>query len=202
MNTEYEIRVLEVDVEKLTQKLEALGAEKVGDWMQKRYVYDFTPKRENQWIRLRTNGKKTTLTYKNVEKNTIDGTKELEIVVEDFEKTNEMLEILGYKNKGYQENKRVRYILGKVEIDFDTWPRIPTYMEIEGKNEDLTIEERNILSSAYKSCVSSRRNAWRSIYGVEVKEKSNNLSKKPLLSINRTVTGKVMSKYIAYKRMK
>ena len=50
------------------------------------------------------------------------------------------------------------------------------YMEkiIEGKKEDLTIEERNILSSAYKSCVSSRRNAWRSIYGVEVKERTNN----------------------------
>ena len=57
------------------------------------------------------------------------------------------------------------------------------YMEkiIEGKNEDLTIEERNILSSAYKSCVSSRRNAWRSIYGVEVKEKSNNSKFLPLV---------------------
>ena len=50
------------------------------------------------------------------------------------------------------------------------------YMEeiVKLKNEDLTIEERNILSSAYKNCVSSRRNAWRSIYGVEIKEKSNN----------------------------
>ena len=50
------------------------------------------------------------------------------------------------------------------------------YMEkiIKDKKEDLTIEERNILSSAYKSCVSSRRNAWRSIYGVEVKERTNN----------------------------
>ena len=49
------------------------------------------------------------------------------------------------------------------------------YMEkiIEQKKEDLTIEERNILSSAYKSCVSSRRNAWRSIYSVEVKERTN-----------------------------
>lgn len=50
------------------------------------------------------------------------------------------------------------------------------YMEeiVKSKKEDLTIEERNILSSAYKNCVSSRRSAWRSIYGVEVKEKSNN----------------------------
>ena len=98
MNTEYEIRILEVDVENLTRKLENLGAKKVGDWFQKRYVYDFVPKRENQWIRLRTNGEKTTLTYKNIEKDAIDGTKELEIEVDNFEKTNEMLEILGYKS--------------------------------------------------------------------------------------------------------
>ena len=58
-----------------------------------------------------------------------------------------------------------------------------TYMEkiIKDKKEDLTIEERNILSAAYKSCVSSRRNAWRSIYGVEVKESSNNSKFLPLV---------------------
>ena len=42
------------------------------------------------------------------------------------------------------------------------------------KKDDLTIEERNLLSAAYKNCVSARRSAWRSIYGVEVKEKTNN----------------------------
>ena len=49
------------------------------------------------------------------------------------------------------------------------------YLEkiIEQKKEDLTIEERNILSLAYKSCVSSRRNDWPSIYSVEVKERTN-----------------------------
>ena len=145
MNTEYEIRILEVDVENLTRKLENLGAKKVGDWFQKRYVYDFVPKRENQWIRLRTNGEKTTLTYKNIEKDAIDGTKELEIEVDNFEKTNEMLEILGYKNKGYQENKRIRYLLNGVEIDFDSWPRIPTYMEIEGSNEKEVTETLKLL---------------------------------------------------------
>ena len=45
---------------------------------------------------------------------------------------------------------------------------------VKTKKEDLTLEERNILSTAYKNCVSSRRSAWRSIYGIEVKEKTNN----------------------------
>lgn len=50
------------------------------------------------------------------------------------------------------------------------------YMEeiVKMKKEDLNIEERNLLSAAYKNCVSSRRSAWRSIYGIEIKEKNNN----------------------------
>ena len=103
MNTEYEIRVLEIDKEKLIKKLEELGAEFKGDNEQKRYVYDTIPKEDGKWIRLRTNGKKTTLTYKNVVKTTIDGTKELEIEVSDFEKTNELLENMGIKSKGYEK---------------------------------------------------------------------------------------------------
>lgn len=50
------------------------------------------------------------------------------------------------------------------------------YMEeiVKNKKDDLTTEERNLLSSAYKNCISSRRSAWRSIFGIETKEKSQN----------------------------
>ena len=174
MNTEYEIRVLEVDVEKIIKKLDSLGATKVGEWEQKRYVYDFIPKRENQWIRLRTNGKQSTLTYKNVEKDTIDGTKELEIVVDDFEKTNEMLEVLGYKSKGYQENNRIRYMLNGVEIDIDSWPKIPTYMEIEGKDEEevnSTLELLNVDKD--KVTALNCEDIYKKIYGINIDEIKN-----------------------------
>ena len=134
MHTEIEEKILEINVEEITKKLEQLKAIKVGEWNQKRYVYDFNPKRENSWIRLRDTGKQVTLAYKNVEKYSIDGTNEIEVEVSNFEETNQLLEILGYKAKTYQENKRIRYILDDVEIDIDTWPLIPTYMEIEGKS--------------------------------------------------------------------
>ena len=65
---------------------------------------------------------KTTLTIKTVEKDTIDGTKELEIEVNDFEKTNEILNQLGYMPKGYQETKRTEYVLDDVIFDIDRWP--------------------------------------------------------------------------------
>jgi adenylate cyclase class 2 len=171
MHIEIEERVLEIDKFKIIKRLEELNAKKVGDWHQKRYVYDFNPKRENEWIRLRDTGESITLTYKNVEKNTVDGTKELEIVVEDFEKTNEMLEILGYKNKGYQENKRVRYILGGVEIDFDTWPRIPTYMEIEGKNEEEVAKTLELLEIPKdKVTALNCEDIYKQIYNINIDE--------------------------------
>lgn len=136
MKTEYELRILEIDRDEWISKLEKLNAEFIGSWHQKRYVYDFNPRNENKWIRLRTNGINTTLTIKNVEKTTIDGTKELEIEVSSFEDTNKILEELGYFKRSVQENKRIRYMLDGVELDIDTWPKIPTYVEIEGKNEE------------------------------------------------------------------
>ena len=154
MHTEIEERVLNIDEIAMVSKLENLGATKVGEWMQKRYVYDFNPKRNGQWIRLRDTGKEITLTYKNIEKNSIDGTKELEIKVSSFEETNQLLNILGYQPKAYQENKRIRYIINNVEVDIDTWPLIPTYLEIEGKSieevkqveEMLEINQEDITS--------------------------------------------------------
>lgn len=136
MNTEYEVRILEIDKDSFIKKLEKLGAEKVGDFFQKRYVYDFNPVVKGKWIRLRTNGNESTLTIKNIVSPLIDGTKEIEIIVSDFDKCNYILNELGYKARSYQENKRIRYNLDGVEIDIDTWPLIPTYVEIEGKSEE------------------------------------------------------------------
>lgn len=145
MHTEYEVRVLDIDKEKLIEKLEKLGAQKVGDFNYKRKVYNFNPKTDNKWIRLRTDGKKTTLTIKKLETLEIDGTREMEIEVSDFNETNNILEELGYKAHTFQENKRTRYVLNNVELDIDTWPYIPTYLEIEGKNEAAVKEMIKLL---------------------------------------------------------
>lgn len=136
MHKEYECTILEIDT-KFISKLENMGAKKIGEYFQKRYVYDFNPINENKWIRLRTNGIKTTLAIKEViNKNEIGGTNEIEIEVSDFENTNNILKELGYVARNYQENKRIKYLLDDVNIDIDSWPLIPTYAEIEGKSEE------------------------------------------------------------------
>ena len=153
MNTEIEVRILNIDKENLISKLEKNNAEFIGDWHQVRYVYDFNPVDPHKWIRLRTNGVDTTLTIKEVQDKSVEGTKELEIIVSSLETTHQILEKLGYKRRSIQENKRIRYILNGVEIDIDTWPGLNTYVEFEAGSEEQIKEVFKILNLDYKDAI-------------------------------------------------
>lgn len=154
MHTEYEVRILNIDVDEVKRRLDNMGAKLEWDHLQKRYVYDFIPKIPGKWIRLRTNGDKVTLTIKNLVSSEIDGTQELEIVVDDFDRTNLVLKELGYEAKGYQENRRIQYTYNGVEIDIDYWPLIPTYIEIEGPSEEAVYRTVEALGFSKESCTS------------------------------------------------
>ena len=64
MESEYEITVLDIDVSEIEKKLESIGAIKQGEYFQKRNLYNFHEEYRGRFIRLRTNGEKTTLTIK------------------------------------------------------------------------------------------------------------------------------------------
>ena len=153
MNTEIEVRILNINKDDLISKLEDNNAEFIGDWLQVRYVYDFNPVQPNKWIRLRTNGITNTLTIKEVKDKTEYGTKELEIEVSSVEDTDKILEELGYTKRSIQENKRIRYILNGVEIDIDTWPKLNTYVEFESCSLDKIKEVIDLLGFSYNDAV-------------------------------------------------
>ncbi len=136
MKIETEVTILEVDKKALEQKLEKLGAKKVYDGLQRRYTFDMIPKNPNKWMRLRTNGEKTTLTIKEIVDNMIaGGTKEWEVLVSDFDETKNILNELGFEHRNYQENYRTMYVYKDAEISIDSWPKIPTYCEVECDDE-------------------------------------------------------------------
>ena len=170
MHTEYEVRILDVDVDEITKKLESLHATLEWDHIQRRYVYDFNPKQDNKWIRLRTNGETTTLTIKNLVSSEIDGTQELEIEIDNFERGNLLLKELGYNPKGYQENRRVRYNLNGVEVDIDYWPMIPTYIEIEGSSEEAVYNAIEALGYSKEQCSTRDVEGIYLDYGFNLKE--------------------------------
>lgn len=68
---------------------------------------------------------------------------ETEIEVPSIKEASGLLEALGYSYKSYQEKERITYVLDEYELDIDTCPGIPTYVEVEGKSEE---DLKNILS--------------------------------------------------------
>ena len=137
---ELEVKILDINEWDIKRKLSELGAKKLGGSNFRRYVYDFSPVDMNKWIRLRTDGNKSSLTIKEILSDDIDGTKESEIEVSSFDTTHNMLEELWYQHKSYQENKRESYILDDVNIEIDSWPMIPTYLEIEWNSEKSILD--------------------------------------------------------------
>ena len=112
MKTEYEIRVLEIEKESIVKKLESLGAIQKGEYNQKRYVYDLKPIQKDKWIRLRTNGIETTLTYKDIDLDDINVILEPAPYIADKvdmhkEKDwNEFLRLIGIANTNFQKKER------------------------------------------------------------------------------------------------
>ena len=140
MNQEFETQVLGIDKDAIIKKLRKLGAKEEAEVLQKRWVFDIVPctvTSTGEWIRLRQVGdKKPTLTYKNKSGKGMSDTQELEVGVEDFEKTALILSKLNIPKKYFQENKRMKFDLDGIEFTLDTWPRIPTYLEVEAKSEE------------------------------------------------------------------
>lgn len=138
---EIEAKFLEIDIKKIIEKLDSLGAKKNFDITYRRRVFDFpnySLESNHSWLRLRDEGDRITLAYKKRfgvgEKFKDMGMNETEIIVSDFNKTADILLSIGMIEKFYEENKRLKYTLDGVEFCIDEWPLIPPYLEIEGRN--------------------------------------------------------------------
>lgn len=176
MKTEYEVRFLEVNEREMVERLKDLNAIEIGNWFQVRKTYDLVSPQKNSWVRLRTNGQKTTLTVKEILTAKIDGTKELEIEVSDFYECDAILTKIGLKARNFQENKRHQFKYKNVEIDIDTWPMIPTYLEIEGENEaSIKAVCEDLGLDYFRSTTMDVTDIYKKVYGIDIL-KIDNLS--------------------------
>jgi len=70
-------------------------------------------------------------------------------------------------------NREKDVYFAKLAEQAERYDEMADYMELVGKaGDELSVEERNLLSVAYKNAVGSRRAAWRIITSVEQKEKT------------------------------
>ncbi|MEU8351230.1 class IV adenylate cyclase [Streptomyces sp. NPDC048845] len=135
---EYEAKFLNIDVDAVRDQLRKAGAQRVFErTLLTRLIYENDAVRGKQWLRLRDEGGRTTLTLKQVsDATTINGTTEIEIEVDDLEKTAELLGALGLRQVRYQQNYREEWQHGDITYDLDTWPALPTFIEVEGPSEE------------------------------------------------------------------
>merc|ERR1712060_827272 len=70
-------------------------------------------------------------------------------------------------------NRDKEVYFAKLAEQAERYDEMASHMETVAKGgEELSVEERNLLSVAYKNAVGSRRAAWRIITSVEQKEKT------------------------------
>lgn len=139
-NREIEVKFLEVDKPKFVDCLRKLHARDLGEELIKEQIFHDAGGEwyaQRKFARIRQTGKGTFFTYKHVEQRTATGTVEIEFEVREPEKMKAFLEALGLVMDREQEKRRHKFQLGEVTVDIDTWPKIPTYVELEGPSEEM-----------------------------------------------------------------
>lgn len=135
MNNEIEAQFLDIDKNKIRRKLKSVNATLIKPEVLMKRVVFYTG--EHSFARVRDEGDKIVMTYKNVENdNSILGTKEVNVVVDNYDDAILFLRGCGLRVKARQETLRETRRIEDVEICIDTWPWIPTFIEIEGPSED------------------------------------------------------------------
>lgn len=134
MQLEIEATFIEVNKDELRAKLKTAGAILVRpEILMSRVVFDIS---HHAFARVRDEGDRVILTYKNQRNHTITGTEEINVEVSDYSNTIAILKACGLRTKSVEDTYRESWKLGDVEIDIDTWPWIPSFVEIEGQTPE------------------------------------------------------------------
>lgn len=133
MNSEIEAKFLDINHDEIREKLKKLGAKLEKPLRSMRRVTIDTPhmKAKDAFVRIRDEGDKVTITYKQFDQLSVDGAKEIEVVVSHFEESIALFSAAGLGYRSYQESKRETWRLGDAEIVLDIWPWLKPYIEIE-----------------------------------------------------------------------
>lgn len=143
METEYEAKFLDIDKDEVRSRLSAAGAElKRPEFLQKRWVFELpeVKRSRNNFMRVRDEGGTITMTWKEFAGTEIDNPKEIEIIVDSFDKAVEILTQIGCVPSSFQESYRELWHLGDAKITIDTLPFYPPFAEVEGASEEIVRE--------------------------------------------------------------
>lgn len=155
MNVEIEAKFVGVAIDAVRKKLTEVCAhcEQPMRLMRRALAETDEMRPIDAFLRLRDEGDKVTLTYKQHLKGGVEAAREIETTVGDFDATKAIIEACGLEFLTYQESKRETWRLGDVEVVIDEWPWIPPYIEIEGPSEDSVKEAARLLGFEWQDAV-------------------------------------------------
>lgn len=140
---EYEVMYTDINPVQIRKKLKAIGAKRKYKRIFKWTNFDFPDWRlhkEHSWIRLRDEGDKITLTYKqrispSKKKNGNDkGMVEISFGINDFKSAIHFFKAIGMVTKYEFEKIREHWEFKDIEFDIDKYPLIPPLLEIESSS--------------------------------------------------------------------
>jgi len=137
---EIEVKFYPIDIDNIRAKLNEVGAICTHPMrLMRRVVFprDTNPALDVSYIRVRDEGdcvRISTKEYAN-EKKGIKFQRELDVVVNDFDKAVALLEVTGLKKDMYQESQREQWQLDGSDVCIDLWPHLKPCLEIESPSE-------------------------------------------------------------------
>ncbi len=154
MQTEIEAKFVDVDIDNMRGKLTKAGALcELPMRLMRRQVFYLVDRSINAYIRVRDEGNKATMTYKQFDEEGIHGAKEVEVEVSNFADARTILQSSGLVPKSYQETRRETWRLGDAEIVIDEWPWLRPFIEIEAGSEQAVREAATALGFDWADAV-------------------------------------------------
>ncbi len=154
MKTEIEVKFVDVDVDEIRTQLKAAGATLVRPMrLMCREVFHLVDRTKDAYVRVRDEGDKVTMTYKQFDEIGLHGAKEIEVEVSHFADARSILQNAGLVPKSYQETRRETWHLDEAEVVIDEWPWLRPFIEIEGDSEQAVRDAAEALGFDWESAV-------------------------------------------------
>lgn len=143
---EHEIKVLDVNMEELEEKLKELGAEKVYDDMRTIFAIDTKDRmflnEKDKLIRVTDEGSIKVTMHVNQSKPDIK--EGIKFKTSRLKETMDFFHEMGLDPISKVKHHRISYELGDIDFDIDKFPAIPAFLEIDTENlekEGYTLDE-------------------------------------------------------------
>ena len=186
IDTEFEAKFYPVNKEEYRKKLKEVGAKLViPERKMIRAIADSRANNllvRNDYIRVRDEGNLIRLSFKRTADATgrLSDQKEIDVEVSDYDKTIEILKLIGIKFNRIQETLREEWSFKGAQITIDTWPGLETYSEIEADSEENVKKiVRHLGLNWEKRIITAAAEVYAKVYNIgidEVMEKISNIT--------------------------